>query len=643
MDPKSNADDNLPPIPTRHHFHLPSRDNRTSRHREPPPPKPASIPPANPEVISNLITSLSAISQPANSHFESPPATTPFPFPAVPSSNPGYTSPSSGSFGVDYGAYTRPKQDKSAEGHPGSLDNLAASAPVIRTSKPTSGYSPLASPKSPPPHNRSSSRESGLRSFLRGSGISGGDSPSRPSSPLSINSKNDDAQSIGNLSIERGSAQTPELRHRRSHDSWSRKASRTTKGLMYMSSKERLHDKDRDLDGNRVPVGIASTTSAAGSTHHAGRAESFLADTPIREEPHSRFDELILNEPTMATPKPIPARDSSLRKSAASTKRSSARRSKRESDAKANDAILEAEEHEHESDLPLRNHSRKASERGTASTSFLFGPDEHHPVQPLSPSKAAWLQAETNFGNIDFDDDAAPFPVAAQTRRHDTPGRLSPAPKDISRSNSRLKRLSGPLSPRSESRASAASPEPSQSTNTIPAGYERPASADSIDDAVESYLCSPRLSQKIRHPQTGRVISFSEVGDANGSAVFCCVGMGLTRYITAFYDELALTLKLRLITPDRPGVGGSEPYTDGATTPLSWPGNYSVPCSTKVSIFANPSQTTCMLFARRLRLPNSRFLLIRRVPYTRSPPPCACPSTSAVEYTSWLRGFLRHR
>jgi hypothetical protein len=89
---------------------------------------------------------------------------------------------------------------------------------------------------------------------------------------------------------------------------------------------------------------------------------------------------------------------------------------------------------------------------------------------------------------------------------------------------------------------------------------------------VESYLCSPRLSQKIRHPQTGRTISFSEVGDPEGYAVFCCVGMGLTRYITAFYDELALTLKLRLITPDRPGVGDSEAYTDGTATPLSWPG-----------------------------------------------------------------------
>jgi hypothetical protein len=99
---------------------------------------------------------------------------------------------------------------------------------------------------------------------------------------------------------------------------------------------------------------------------------------------------------------------------------------------------------------------------------------------------------------------------------------------------------------------------------------ERPISLDSIDLEVNSYLNSPRLSQKIRHPQTGRLISFSEVGDSNGYAVFVCVGMGLTRYVMAFYDQLAATLNLRLITPDRPGIGGSQADPNG--TPLSWPG-----------------------------------------------------------------------
>jgi hypothetical protein len=124
---------------------------------------------------------------------------------------------------------------------------------------------------------------------------------------------------------------------------------------------------------------------------------------------------------------------------------------------------------------------------------------------------------------------------------------------------------------------------------------DRPTSADSIDDAVEAYLCSPRLSQKIRHPQTGRTISFSEVGDSEGFAVFCCVGMGLTRYITAFYDELALTLKLRLITPDRPGVGDSEPYNDGTATPLSWPGTL---CQMIYNTIANLPQMMFMQYAK---------------------------------------------
>jgi len=95
---------------------------------------------------------------------------------------------------------------------------------------------------------------------------------------------------------------------------------------------------------------------------------------------------------------------------------------------------------------------------------------------------------------------------------------------------------------------------------------------DSIEDSVQDYLRAPRLSRKVKHPLSGRVISFSEVGDPEGAAVFICVGMGLTRYVTAFYDELATTLRLRLITVDRPGVGESESYpSSDRSGPLSWP------------------------------------------------------------------------
>ncbi|KAL5426419.1 hypothetical protein PMIN04_001902 [Paraphaeosphaeria minitans] len=133
---------------------------------------------------------------------------------------------------------------------------------------------------------------------------------------------------------------------------------------------------------------------------------------------------------------------------------------------------------------------------------------------------------------------------------------------------------------------------------------ERPASIDSIDMEVEGYLNSPRLSQRIRHPQTGRVISFSEVGDPQGFAVFVCVGMGLTRYVMAFYDQLALTLKLRLITPDRPGIGGSQVDPNG--TPLSWPDDVLVICQTlkitKFSLLAHSAGAVYAL-ATSLRMP----------------------------------------
>ncbi|KAF1919723.1 hypothetical protein BDU57DRAFT_512974 [Ampelomyces quisqualis] len=133
---------------------------------------------------------------------------------------------------------------------------------------------------------------------------------------------------------------------------------------------------------------------------------------------------------------------------------------------------------------------------------------------------------------------------------------------------------------------------------------EWPASMDSIDIKVGEYLDSSRLSQKIRHPQTGRIISFSEVGDPNGFAVFVCMGMGLTRYVMAFYDQLAATLKLRLITPDRPGVGGSQ--IDPTGTPLSWPDDVLVICQalkiTKFSMLAHSAGAVYAL-ATSLRMP----------------------------------------
>lgn len=146
---------------------------------------------------------------------------------------------------------------------------------------------------------------------------------------------------------------------------------------------------------------------------------------------------------------------------------------------------------------------------------------------------------------------------AALKRQTSLPYNQSPVSTHRRSASGRLRRLSSP---------------PAVSAVNSVLGDDKSSSGDSIDDAVEAYLCSPRLSQKLRFPLNGRTISFSEVGDPNGYAVFVCVGMGLTRYITAFYDDLALSLGLRLITPDRPGVGDSEAIPESERTVLSWPG-----------------------------------------------------------------------
>ncbi|KAI5460539.1 Alpha/Beta hydrolase protein [Mariannaea sp. PMI_226] len=606
MDRESPAE--APPIPTRAHYHDRSRHLQTlsiSAKRQ-------SLPPASPEVISNLITSLSAISKPANSHFEAPPISFSVP-----------TSPGYGSFGVDYGAYSHPTLADLRQ-EPVSLDDLAASPPVIRTSKPPSGYSPLTaakSPKSPKSPGRDSSSGGGLRSFIR-------NSTSRPSSKGSSASKNnDDAQSIGNLSIERRSAPTPELNHQRSHDSWGKKTTRSSKGLMYMSSKEQLREKE--VERKRVSSGIPHSSSGGlgtgSSTHSGGRGDPFFAETAIHEEPSSHSDSNARERSRapasdMASPRPIPARDSSLRRTSQNGKRSSARRSQRDSSG-PDEIILETEEHGQSHYQSRRKHhsghekQQEGLKQPTASPVYTYEDVSPSRTQTMAGRSFLDVDDDNGAGDDDDDNDGAPFPSVAQGRRRDREGSNerashrrsghSPAPLGgvkPKRSSSRLKRLSAPLNPKVEERRE--SPQPEQ--NPVPSGYERPQSADSIDDAVESYLCSPRLSQKIRHPQTGRVISFSEVGDSEGSAVFCCVGMGLTRYITAFYDELALTLKLRLITPDRPGVGDSEAYSDGTGTPLSWPDDVYAICQalkiTKFSILAHSAGAIYAL-ATALRMP----------------------------------------
>ncbi|RYP00229.1 hypothetical protein DL764_006565 [Monosporascus ibericus] len=543
------------------------------------------IPPASPEIISSLITSLDVISKRASNHFETHGLSGP---------NSVANSPKTGSFGIEYGNFPHSPLDRLQE-EDVDADELAASPPTIRTSKPPSGLSPITAPKP----SKSSLREgtASLRSFLRTS--------SRPSSRGSTSS-HDDAQSIGNLSIERGLAPAPELCRRGSSDSWGKK-SRNHKGLMYMSSKERI--RVTEAEKKRASGGAAST-----------RTNSLLVEAPIDEEELPYKGKTLTMSPSSDPGNlhgGIPARDSSLRKTGANARRSSHRSSHARRDS---DVILETDEDGRSRELssPKRRHpNRTKSEPDSRKRGEdILAADMANLPAPNASSWTRWQEDRSTKEDLavqpgGLDEDGAPFPSIYSTKRRSArstdrmkSGRTTPDPVDMirtKRSSSRLKRLSkdAKTPEPAEKKKESGTPEPM-------VGYERPGSADSVDDAVESYLCSPRLSQKIRHPTTGRVISFSEVGDSEGSAVFCCVGMGLTRYITAFYDELALTLKLRLITPDRPGVGDSEPYADGTSTPLSWPDDVYAICQalkiTKFSIMAHSAGAIYAL-ATALRMP----------------------------------------
>ena len=608
------AADAPPPIPTRTRMHSTNTNHAaTSRRRSSHYGTPGgaigshrqSIPPAaSPEVISSLITSLSGISKPADDYFEGKHPTSTSSTPGASHSSPaspsaGSRAASSGSFGIDYGAYNKPSLSDLRE-DPISLDEIAATAPVIRTSKPTSGYSPLSPPKSPKSPKSRSSRDNsngGLRSFIRSSST-----PSRPSSHES--GRHDDTHSIGNLSIERGSASADQdLHHRRSNDSWGKKANRSYKGLMYMTSKERLRDRGSANSLHNSDSGVAAS---GGTTAQSGtKSDPFLAETPISEEP-TLPEAPTGNERAMDSPRVVPHRDSSLRRATPNGKRTSARRPNRDGEGLFAPADIVSENQDRKSRAPKKVPAKLDLDNSPAGKSFFLGPGELAPTPTQLPTpntqrfletiRDDYLAFDSHTPGREETEDGAPFPAVSQNRRRSlqSPEKAarrrsatqSPAvdsdgrPK---RSSSRLKRLSRPTSP-----TDGKNSQEDRENEGMGAPLERLDSTDSIDDAVDSYLCSPRLTQKIKHPQTGRVICFSEVGDSEGSAVFCCVGMGLTRYITAFYDELALTLKLRLITPDRPGVGDSDPYPDGTTTPLNWPGEFYFPPSLLLAA-ANPS------------------------------------------------------
>lgn len=580
------------------------------------------VKPASPEVISSLISTLSAISSPAQHHFDRQPRAYLLETPPL---APGHVGDSlaedaavvaAGGFGMDYGAYNRPDRPHDDSNlHPDD----AATPPVVRTSKPPSGLSPITAPK---PSSLTSSNESG-----------------RKVANLHTLDAYEIPRSIGSPSIEpgpRGSSASM-----RSFGSGSRTGPRSPGSLSFKDSKGKMRELDRERKRKPARIGDSGSPSARHSrvssiectdkgshSKYATRPGEFLPSphiptrvvsmsTPSDSDTNTHVADEDLSG--IGGGLTIPKRDSSLRHSLEPT----ASRRKctphhphdaykgdgQEGQSDETDTLVVEKVSDHLEEDEVERRIRELKAQKELRDRQKHDEDELRRRESEDPSL-----------------DQFPFPIPKQSRPlHDekivnkpksTATRSSGGAKLLSQPQTPLRSLSDndvchSVSSKRHSRTASAdqtrnfenqyktqshsmsplyrpplgksptSLEINRGTYLNPilqAGKnsshdERPSTSDSIDEEVENYLSLARLSQKIHHPQTGRVISFSDVGDPSGYVVICCVGMGLTRYLTAFYDELALTLKLRLITLDRPGVGESESYVDGSDTPLGWPGN----------------------------------------------------------------------
>ena len=603
---------------------------------------------APPEVISNLITSLSAISTPVENHFnnlpdvdDNPSQISYNPRPILRAGNSPRKdlsrSPSRHrGFGQDYGAYNNVPEEQEEEAGVEEEDlyvrvDDAAMAPVVHFVKPSASTPSLSHGTNSP--SRLSFRRS-QQSLMPDEGASIGIQSTEHSLLASSASIASSIRSGRSRNLRKtiskdavGDSQgSGSLRNGKSSEGLGLNIfGRSTKTLRPALSNRSLTDG----------VGQAHSTKADSLNSGSGgflkeKSSSTLA--PV--SPHDSVSSVSITNGAV-----IPSRRSSLRHSVSGSPgvkpqiRSTNKRHSSgsrdlshlnidpdliEEDHQTVRRIRELQEAKEKRERDLRKDTRKGDR--SKSRGPTPGPQppqrstlNQNSVLPGSGVGLRIAESGTEVVSVRDDDSAystsrtteATYPLAASpgnTRAVSnavSPGQLGNI-KDVTQS----RRNSRPTSPLRHQRTF--SNEKTRSGRNS-AGFERPSSVNSVDEAVDTYLKSPRLTQRVRHPQTGRVIAFSEVGDPEGFAVFCCVGMGLTRYLTAFYDELARTLKLRLITPDRPGVGESEACTDGTGTPLNWADDITIICNqleiTKFSLLAHSAGAVYAL-ATALRLPH---------------------------------------
>ncbi|KAL4987552.1 hypothetical protein BDW68DRAFT_105240 [Aspergillus falconensis] len=593
--------------------------------------------PTSPEVITSLISSLSAISVPVQSHFdlnvpridsETDPST-PVYFPPESLSVPEQHRPSEHGFGVTYGSHN-PVEDP-----PHSLflhPDDAAASPIIRMAR----ASPT--PKSPKSPKFKLNPERPV-------------SPRRPTSQASLNSYRATFEdpAFGTITAEPGPQRVSTTAS--IHSTSSRKSLRS---LLKRQSHEFSSEKDKHIDRLRK-----TNSCTDGLRHHVSRSRASLrslhsmADV-VEEGKPSEFSMDASREHTISistglerpslqsnhesapsTPggigsgRIIPARESSLRHGYSSSPkhRKSGRHSRYSSTASREvktdsgiSGVGSAETEQVSKRIQeLKDQQQKIkNELETDNT-------PQQPTKEPSPAQQPQARGDTASSIVQDElivDESAPSPAVLTGRSRSFPrnnSQVASRPTVVS-SQSFAARQSfdqpDPMEKLRYRRSVESQPAP-RSHHRSPSGPislnrssvvadDRPSSADSVNLAVFEYLASPKLTQRVRHPTSGRVIAFSEVGDPKGHMVLCCLGMGLTRYLMAFYDELARSLGLRLVTLDRPGVGESGPYTTDAGTPLSWPDDVAIVCNhlkvTKFSILAHSAGAIYAL-ATALRIP----------------------------------------
>lgn len=570
----------------------------------------SSADPTSPELISSLISSLSTISVPLNSHFDNVPridskdSSDPG-LPEVPHTAPCFTIPPSQQNGFGMSFETRAEVDE-PQNTPFLHPDDAASSPVIRMARAP------PSPKSP--------KSPRFKSFKSN------DASTRPASMdsyASVRAAPEDT-AFGTISTEAVLPRVSTATSIASNSSAGRtKSLKGTFGLLRKSSSRDLgNEEDRLRKTNslndslrhntpRNRASLRSIYSMANVAEEGGpnslqedSSEAQAASTPpTRDHPSIQNTPENHNNPGgIGSGRYIPTRDSSMRhrhsQSSGSKQRRSARHSRYSSTASKDSAV--------ENGLPgtsndaeqvtrriqeLKDQQQKIKSELETDDSPAMS-TKTSPAKQTKPSRSASQmdQARATYNEPNGDhpsmNDSAPSPsvMTGKSRSGKLGQPLSPKntnfvsqfPKPPSEKDeqARYRQSLEPVTPTKQHRRT---PSGHLSAGRPSINTERPSSADSIDLAVEDYVFSPKLTQRVVHPTSGRTIAFSEVGNPKGHVVLCCLGMGLTRYLMAFYDELARTLNLRLVTLDRPGVGESGPHQlDEPSNPLSWPGKSSI-------------------------------------------------------------------